>query len=251
MVVFLTAPAGVHRGTQANRHQATSGSWGRDYLQNRLLASLSREQFDRLQVDLEPVRFAKGQCLCEAGASIRSVYFPLNGMLSLVSTTEDGKSIDVGVVGNEGMVGSAILGTGLSAHQVLAQVPTAAAVVGLDAFMAAVRRDECLQEMLLLHLHSLLAQVSQSTVCNHFHTIKQRLSRRLLATQDRINRDTFESTQELLADLLGARRSGVTAAASALQDAGLIRYRWGRITIVDRRGLVSAACECYRPLRCD
>lgn len=227
--------------------KALPASISRDPIENRLLAALPREGFERLLPHLELTQLAKGDILYEPGDLIRYAYFPCNGMLSLLATTEEGMAIEVGVVGNEGMVGTPILlGVGLSLYQVIVQVPSKALRITTEMLKAAVKQEQYLQKLLLRYTHSLLVQVSQAVICSHFHTLEQRLCRRLLTAQDCVNQDTFQLTQELLSQLLGARRTGVTQAAGALQEAGLIRYRWGRITIIDRPGLEAVACECYQ-----
>ncbi len=214
---------------------------------NRLLAALPRETLARLIPDLKYTQLACNDVLFEAGSPTRSAYFLNGGLVTLLSGTESGSVIEVGMVGHDGVVGiQSGLGVSHSLHRVVVQIPSDALMIKTDAFRTALERESVLRDLLLRYCSALLVQISQSVVCNHFHTVEQRLCRRLLATRDYTGRDTFCLTQERLSQMLGARRTGVTRAATELQQAGLIRYRWGRITLIDRRGLEAGACECYR-----
>lgn len=214
---------------------------------NRLLAALPKETLARLVPDLKYTQLTCNDVLFEAGSPTRSAYFLNGGVATLLSGTESGSVIEVGMVGHDGVVGiQSVLGVSHSLHRVVVQIPSDAWMIKTDALRAVLKRESALRDLLLRYCSEMLAQISQSVVCNHFHTVEQRLCRRLLATRDYTGRDTFSLTQERLSQMLGARRTGVTRAAAELQKAGLIRYRWGRITLVDRRGLEAGACECYR-----
>lgn len=216
-------------------------------LTNGLLAALPKGEYDRLTLGAERVRFVRGKILIEAGEDVRHVYFPLGGMGSLLSVTEDGKTVEVAVVGSEGMLGiPALLMDGKSPYQVMAQLPMEAVKIRSYALRSEFDRGGRLKELLLRHALMLLTQISQSAACHRFHTVEERLARWLLLTRDRAGSDTFHLTQEFLSYMLGVPRTSVTALAVAMQRAGLIRYSRGRITILDGRRLEAASCECYR-----
>jgi CRP-like cAMP-binding protein len=171
-------------------------------------------------------------------------------MLSLLSITETGRTIEVGMIGNEGMAGiPIILSSGPAPYLVMVQLPCNALRIREGALMAEFKRGGRLQELLLRYTHALLTQVAQSAACNRFHTVEQRLCRWLLVSRDRVRADTLHLTQEFLSHMLGVPRTSVTAVAGALQERGLISYRRGKITILDRPGLEDASCECYRRVR--
>ncbi|MDQ3804986.1 MAG: Crp/Fnr family transcriptional regulator [Acidobacteriota bacterium] len=217
---------------------------------NRLLAALPREEYGRLSPHLEPVRLAPGKILYNAGAVVRHAYFPKGGMICLLSTTESGRTIEVAMIGDEGMAGlPIILRSGPAPYQVVVQLAGHALRVRGEVLRAEFRRCGRLQDLLLNYTHTLLTQIVQSAACNRFHTVEERLCRWLLITRDRAHSDTLRLTQEFLSYMLGAPRSSVTAAAGVLQGRGLISYSRGRITVLDRRGLEAASCECYRRVR--
>lgn len=219
-------------------------------MSNGLLAALPREEYERLSPYLELVPLAPGKTLCHAGAVVRHAYFPRSGMVSLLSTTEDGRSIEVGVIGNEGMTGvPIILRSNVAPYQVMVQLEGNALRIKADALTGEFNRGGKLQDLLMRYSHSLLVQVAQSAACNRFHTFEERLCRWLLVCRDRVNTDTLHLTQEFLSYMLGAPRTSVTMVAGALQQEGLIKYSRGRITILNRGGLEAASCECYRRVR--
>ena len=216
---------------------------------NRLLERLPEEDLQRLAPNLEPVHIPKAFLIYEAGESIRYVYFPTTAAISLLSLTNDGGIIEVGVVGHEGMAGiSSILGVNRIPYRARTQVSGEALRMEASILREEFNRGGVLQGLLLRYVHALLSQISQSAVCNHYHNSEQRLCRWLLVMQDRVRSDVLSLTHELIAHMLGASRTNVTAIAQKLQEKGLIRYRWGQITIVDRRGLKAASCECYQVL---
>lgn len=213
---------------------------------NRLLATLTREEYERLAPNLKRVSLQRGEIVYKAGDAVRFVYFVGSGMLSLFSTTEEGETIEVAMIGREGV-------TGVPSALSINRMPYGVIVRAQGDAMqmhAGVLRDEFdrggnLRRLLLDYTHALFTQVAQSAVCNRFHTLEQRLARWLLLTRDEVQRTTFDLTHEFISQMLGTQRTLVTAAAGALHEAGLIRCHYGRITILDSRGLEDAACECY------
>jgi CRP-like cAMP-binding protein len=216
-------------------------------LSNRLLAALPKEEYDRLTPGSERVRLTAGRVLFESGEEVRHAYFPLSGMASLLSSTQDGRSVEVAVVGSEGMLGiPVVLRAGRSPYRVMAQLPAEALMIRAGALRSEFDRSGRLRELILRHALALLTQLSQSAVCHRFHTVEQRLARWLLVTRDRAGSDSFRLTQEFLSYMLGVPRTSVTTTAVLFQRAGLISYNRGRITLLDARRLEAASCECYR-----
>lgn len=214
---------------------------------NRLLASLPPPEYTRLRAVLEPVRLAKGVVLYDVGDSVRYAYFLNSGMVSLLAAADAHAVVQVAMVGNEGIVGiPAFLRVNVMPYRVTVQLPTDALRIRASVLSAEVNRCGALTDALLRYLHMLVTQITQSAVCNRYHTIEERLCRWLLLSRDRARSDMLPLTQETLAYMLGVQRTGVTAAAGALQHAGLIGYRRGKIRILDERGLAANACECYR-----
>lgn len=215
--------------------------------QNRLLAALPSDVYQRLQPYLEPVSLSAQQVLYDVDEPISHVYFPHRAVVSLINLMEDGSTIEVGLVGREGMVGvSSILGGTNRAHRAFVQIPDSAMRLRAEVLKAEFDQGGPLQVLLLRYIQALLTQVSQSAACNRFHTIEERLARQLLLIQDALQCNEFPLTQEFIAQMLGARRSGVTVAAGALNQAGMIRYTRGKITVLNREGLEATSCECYR-----
>ncbi len=216
-------------------------------IKNRLLAALPHEEYQRLQPHLELVQLSNRRTLCEVGDSIRHAYFLNSGMGSLLALTQSGATVEIAMVGNEGMLGiPVILGAKNAPYQIMVQLPGEGMRIKTDVIRAEFKRAGALHDLLLSYTQALLIQVSQSAVCNRFHTVEKRLCRWLLIAHDRVDGDTFHLTQEIISYMMGAPRTAVTMAAGTLQDAGLIRYKRGIITIIDRSGLEEAACECYR-----
>ncbi|HEX6624891.1 MAG TPA: Crp/Fnr family transcriptional regulator [Pyrinomonadaceae bacterium] len=217
---------------------------------NRLLAALPRQEYERLAPHLEPMHLPRGKTIALTGDTLRYAYFPTSGMLSLLSTSGGGEAIEVAMVGSEGFVGvPIILKVGVTPYWSMVQIQSDAMRISAAALGEEFDRCEQLHDLLLKYTHSLLAHVTQSAVCNRFHTVQERLCRWLLLSRDRMKSDTINLTQEFISQMLGTARTGVTMAAVPLQDAGLIRYRRGKITILDREGLESVACECYSIVR--
>ncbi len=218
---------------------------------NRILDALPASEADPLLEGTERVPLEPHQMLYAPGQRIARVYFPLQGVVSLMSPTEEGAWVETATIGNEGMVGVPVLlgGRSIGNGQALAQIAGEAISVGSDHFRAFVDGDGKLREILMAYTQALFAQISQSVACNGTHPIQERCARWLLESHDRVPSDEFGLTQEFLADMLAVRRPSVTVAARALQQAGLIRYARGHITILDREGLEAAACGCYQAVQ--
>ncbi len=214
---------------------------------NQILAALPESEYQRLVPYLKPVDLVSGTILLEPNEPVAKIYFPRRAMISLVSIMMDGSTTEIGLVGNEGMIGiSAVLGGDYTISRTIVQVSGSALEIPADIVRQEFLRGEELQKILLLYTQALLTQVSQSAACNRQHNIEERLARWLLSVHDCILQDELPLTQEFIANMLGTRRSGVTVAAGTLQEAGLIRYSRGKITILDQSRLEDTACECYR-----
>ena len=224
----------------------------RTKIENRLLRALPGKEYKHLIAHLEQVPLTFAEVLYEPGDTIEYVYFPNVGIISLLSTVEDRSTLEIGVIGNEGMVGiSVLLGVNTSPTRVLVQGEGSAMKMKAAAFRKAVNGDGSLQRLLHLSAHALMTQISQSVACNRFHTVEARLARWLLMTHDRMGTDEFRLTQQFLSDMLGVRRVGVTNAATALQKDKLITYSRGRITVLNRAGLEAASCKCYSIIKAE
>jgi CRP-like cAMP-binding protein len=218
--------------------------------QNRLLSGLPREVQLMLLPRMERVSLGIRHSLHQAGAPISHLWFPLSGVISLVITLKNGISVEVGTIGNEGVVGMPVFhGAERSATHAFCQVAGQAMKMRVETFKRAVEEHPELNEMVRRYAQAMTQQTMQSTACNHAHTVQQRMCRWLLMTHDRVGADEFHLTQEFLAQMLGVRRPSVTVVAGVLQKAGLISYRRGRIRIADRAGLEAGACECYDAVR--
>lgn len=214
---------------------------------NRVLRSLTIDEFARISSCLRPVHLPRGRVLCEAGDLPQSVYFPLSGVVSLLSTTESGDVIEVAMVGNEGTTALPILlHSREMPYRASVQVPLVALAAGTRIFQEHASGIRRLEHLLQCYTHSLFTELAQSAVCNRFHTADQRFCRWLLSTQDRVQSDTVELTHEVISNMLGVQRSLVTVTAGNFQKTGLITYCRGTITVRDRLGLEAASCECYR-----
>jgi len=206
--------------------------------------------YGRLAAQLEPVALRYHQVLYEPGGPIEHVYFPLDCLISLLTSVDSRRTLEVGMVGNEGMAGMPfILGMGISGARALVQGGGSALRMAAAPFRIEFDRNRPLQEALYRYTYALMAQISQTAACNRFHGVHARLARWLLMTRDRMGTDEFPLTHEFLAHMLGTRRGGVTEAASALKRRKLIGYSRGNIRILDAKGLDAAACSCYQIVR--
>lgn len=217
---------------------------------NRMLAALPDKEYEQLRAGLEPVRLTYGQVLYEPGQPIRYVYFPGTCPVSLLTLVDDRRSLEVGLVGGEGMVGAPLaLGAATSSVRALVQGTGTGVRMKASLFLKEFQRSPALQQALLSFIEILMYQVTQNAACNHFHGIQERLARWLLMMRERVPSSSFYLTHEYLAGMLGTRRESVTAAAHALKRRNLIKYSRGNITILDQRGLKAASCSCYRPIK--
>jgi len=219
-------------------------------ISNRVLAALPARAYETLRGALEPVELEFGDILYEPGTTIRSVYFPISGLVSLLTLVDGRSALEVGLVGREGMVGMPLtLGSSVSSVRALVQGSGVALRASAAHFRSAFERSPALQRELHRYLNALIAQISQTAACNRFHVVEARLARWLLMTSDRMRSEQFRLTHEFLSHMLGTRRVGVTEAASALQRRKLISYTRGNITILDHAGLEAASCSCYRVVK--
>jgi len=218
--------------------------------ENHLLAVLPDSDSQRLRPFLELVALPLGKALYESGETLNHVYFPTTAIVSLLYELENGSSAEIAVVGNEGIVGIALfMGGDTMPNRGVVQSAGHAYRLSGQLLKQEFSRGGELQHLLLRYTLALLTQMAQTAVCNRHHTVDQQLCRWLLLSLDRLPANELSMTQELIANMLGVRREGVTEAAGKLQDAGLIHYRRGRITVLDRRGLEARVCECYGVVR--
>ncbi|MDT7687749.1 MAG: hypothetical protein QOE46_508 [Acidobacteriota bacterium] len=219
-------------------------------LTNHLLAALPPEEFERILPHLAPVSFSLGEVVYESGGQMEHIYFPTTVIISLLYLMENGSSAEMGVAGNEGVVGVALfMGGNTMPNRAIVQSAGGAVRMKATVLQEEFRRGDAFQRLLLRYTQALLTQMSQTAVCNRLHAIDQQLCRWLLLSHDRLESDDLVMTQELIANMLGVRREGVTTAAGQLQEQGLISYVRGRIRILDRRGLEAAVCECYKVVK--
>jgi CRP-like cAMP-binding protein len=217
---------------------------------NEILAALSPDEHGRLASHLEPCELPHGRVVYETGEQVRHVYFPNNAMISLVTQMADGKLVEVGLIGNDGMSGlTALMSEGTSPERAMVQIPNGATRAELSVIKEEFRRGGQLQKSLLAYARKFMRQVSQTAACNASHPTEERLSRWLLMCHDRINSSELKLTQEFIAEMLGTRRATVSVAAMVLQTEGLIQYNRGQIKIIDRPGLEAFTCECYQAAR--
>jgi CRP-like cAMP-binding protein len=218
--------------------------------QNRLLAAIPHEELERLTPHFQHIALVLKETLFTAGERIEFFYFPLAGVISMIASTEDGRSVEVGIVGKEGATDVAVvLGDDIASHHGIVQLAGSALKLSATVLREELRRDGELRSVLLRYSRFTLAHATQSVACNRLHSLEQRCARWLLAMRDRVEADTFPITHEFLAYMLGVRRPHVSVAARALQDSGRVRYVRGRLTILDGEGLEADACECHRVLK--
>jgi CRP-like cAMP-binding protein len=219
-------------------------------VENRLLAALPVEEYERLRPHLEQVSIALGEVIYESGGRLDYVYFPTTAIISLLYVMEDGSSAEMGLAGNDGVVGIAVfMGGNTMPSRAVVQSAGVAMKMKSQALRDEFERGGRLQKLLLRYTQALLTQISQTAVCNRLHSVEQQLCRWLLLSHDRVPTDELIMTQTLIADMLGVRREGVTIAAGRLQDLGAISYARGHIRILDREKLEAAVCECYRVVK--
>jgi len=218
--------------------------------QNRILGALSLNNFARLQDDFEPVDLKLGQVLYESGDTLSDVYFPITCIVSLIFTTLKGATAELAITGNDGLVGiPLVLGGDTTTHRVVVQSAGFAYRLRVETIRWELDQGGELQHLALRYTQALMTQMAQSVVCNRHHSVDQQLCRWLLLSLDRLPGNQLNMTQELIANMLGVRREAVTEAAGKLQAAGLIEYSRGHITIIDRPGVESRACECYATVK--
>jgi CRP-like cAMP-binding protein len=214
---------------------------------NRLLASLPRKDGRRFLAGCETVDLSFSEVLYHAGQRIDHVYFPTDSVLSLISSLDGHSSVEIGMVGDEGMIGVPLV-LGMTMSPLVAIVQAFGPALRMDAkqFTHQLEQSAALQRCMKRYIHVLMSQFAQTAACIRLHMDEARLARWMLMSQDRAHSDQFHLTHEFLSDLLGIRREGVTAAASSLRDKHLIRYRRGDIQVLDRNGLKAASCGCYQ-----
>lgn len=217
---------------------------------NRILAALPSSAYRRMSGKLEPVSLELGQVLSQPGAATSHVYFPSNSLISLIAVAAGGKPIEVGMIGRQGMCGvSLALGVTSSPARALVQGAGQAMRMSARAFVAELKHNEALRRGAARYANTSMVTAMQIAACNNAHAIGERLARWILMTSDYLGLNTFYLTHGFLAQMLGVRRPGVTAAASALQKEGLVRYRRGMLTILNRGGLRAVSCGCYDSIR--
>ena len=229
-----------------NSHSKTSEAKTLGSNKNRLLAALGEEELRRFQPLLEPVDLPLGHVLYESGKTLSHVYFPTTAIVSLLYVLENGASAEIAVVGNEGLVGvSLFMGGGSTPSRAVVQSAGYGYRLKAKDMKDEFGRGGPVMHLVLRYTQALITQMSQTAVCNRHHTLDQQLCRWLLLSLDRIEGSELVMTQELIANMLGVRREGVTESAAKLQNADLIKYSRGHITVLDRVGLEHRTCECY------
>lgn len=219
---------------------------------NRLLAKLPKKEYQQLLPQLRSTTLTFGEVLYNPGDTIKYVYFPNDAIISLLSAVGERSTLEVGMVGNEGMAGLPVfMGVNVSSTQALVQASGSAMRMTSAAVRNETKRLGSLHRLLHRYSHSLMTQISQSSACNRFHNVDSRLARWLLMTHERVVADEFRLTQDFMSHMLGVRREGVNKAAGALQTRNLIRYTRGVIEVLDRPGLEAVACGCYALIKAE
>ena len=217
---------------------------------NQLLAALPKKDYQKLLPHLEEIPLVFEEILYQPNVLLSDVYFPNSGIVSLLAGVNERSTLEVGLVGNEGVVGlSVFMGVNSSLNRAVVQGAGSAMKMKATAFRKASNHGGVLQQLLQRYSHSVLTQISQSAVCNQFHSVDARLARWLLMTHDRMGSDEFQLKQEFLSNMLGVRREGVSKAAGELQKRKLIRYSRGRLKVLDRAGLEATSCGCYEIIK--
>ena len=214
---------------------------------NHLLAALPTVEYERLQGQLEPVTLKLGEVIYESGDKLSHLYFPTTSVISMLYIMENGGTAEIGIAGNNGLIGYALfMGGETTSSRAVVQIAGEAVRMTASDAKKAFRLGGTFQELLLRYTQSLITQISQTAVCNRLHTVEQQLCRWLLINHDLLPSDQVVMTQDLIANMLGVRREGVSLAATDLQKRGVIKYARGTITILDREKLETASCECYQ-----
>ena len=220
--------------------------------QNHLLDALQSAEFDRLSPNLELVEMSLGKVLYESGGMLEHVYFPTNSIISLLYVMANGSAAEIAIVGNEGILGiSLFMGGETTSSRAVVQSAGHAYRLKAQLLKDEFNRGGPVQRLLLRYTQALITQMAQTAVCNRHHSVEQQLCRWLLLSLDRLASDKLTMTQELIANMLGVRREGVTDAAGKLQREGLINYSRGRITVLDRPKLEKRSCECYQVVKAE
>jgi CRP-like cAMP-binding protein len=213
---------------------------------NKLLQRLSPDAYEALRPELQSVSLSFKEELYEPGKRIEHMYFVESGVVSLVTDLKDGGTIETGTIGREGVVGlPAFLGIATSAGRAFCQIPGHASRIRIERMLEERSRNSPLADLVLRTANATMSMMGQTAACNRAHPVEERMARWLLMTHDRVDGDEFPLTQEFLAQMLGVRRPSVNTAGLALQNAGLIRYSRGKITVLNRKGLEASSCECY------
>jgi CRP-like cAMP-binding protein len=213
---------------------------------NKLLSCLCEAEIRRFSGELKQIELRKGDILYQPYQTIDHLYFPVDSTVSLLSTTINGKTVEVGTVGSEGIVESmAALESETTLYQAVVQIPGYSIIMDMELFQHLLKSNTRFNQLLLRYIKAFFTKVAQSSVCNRFHTLEERLCRRLLESRDQIESNTIPFTQESLASILGAERANITRSAALLQQSGIINYGRGRISILNPGILESTACECY------
>jgi len=221
-----------------------------NFCRNRLLAKLPVEEYERLAPHLQAVTFDLGDIIYQAGGHIDYIYFLTDCIVSLLYTMENGTSAEIGIVGNEGVIGIALfMGGDTMPNRAVVQSAGTALRMKAQVLQDEFKRGGEFHRLLLRYTQALVTQISQTAVCNRLHSVDSQLCRWLLLSHDRLQTNELIMTHDMIANMLGTRREGVTVAAGKLQDAGLINYYRGHITIIDRVGLEATVCECYQVVK--
>lgn len=218
--------------------------------QNRLLSIMPAEEMEMIKPHLEPISYSPSTIINQVGDTIRHVYFPNNGMVSLLSVTEQGHAVEVGYVGSEGLVGlSVILGRNEMPYQAMVQVASDGYRLEAKWLLKLFQKHGVFHDEVLRYVYFIVKQLSQTCVCNHFHNIEARLCRWLAVMCERSENNYLLLTQEFLANMLGVQRTSVGMIANHLQSQGIIKYRRGKVEVIDLESLRASACECYQVIK--